>query len=75
MTKDNIQITADPYFCAGALTDTGFTPPAAIAYNSVGSSVTITNSYTEIFLHTKTTDCPVSTCSLKEPGCLSPLSA
>ena len=46
-----------------------FMNPAAIAYNSGGASVSIAADYTAIFAHSQQNDCPISSCSLMEPGC------
>ena len=61
--------------CSTSLADAGFTNPNAIPYNSAGSSVTIFTDYTTIFTHSLTTDCPLTTCLLKEPGCGTDLGA
>ena len=64
-----ITVSANPLDCSVALTDAGFTNPAAIAFNSAGSSVSVTTDYTAIFTHSMTTDCPLTSCELQEPGC------
>ena len=73
--KDTITIVQNPLDCSLALTDAGYTNPAAIAFNSVGSSVSVAADYLAIFSHTSTVDCPVDQCSLMEPGCGSALAA
>ena len=49
--KDSITVTQNALDCSTALTDIGFVAPAAHAYNSAGSSVTIISDYTAIFNH------------------------
>ena len=46
-----------------------FVAPPAITYNSAGSAVTIVPSYETVFTHSQKTDCPITSCSLKEPLC------
>ena len=65
-TKDSITVTARPLDCSTALTDAGFVNPLPIAFNSVGSPVPVAAGYTAIFNHLQQTDCPLSSCSLKE---------
>ena len=57
------------------MTDNSFANPGAILYNSAGSSVTVAAGFTDIFVHSSTTDCPVTNCALKEVGCLTALAA
>ena len=52
--------------CSGALVDASFANPAAITYNSAGSSVTVAAGFADIFTHSQTTDCPVTACILKD---------
>ena len=66
ITKDSITVTQNPFDCSGALVDASFANPAAIAYNSAGSSVTVAAGFTDIFTHSQTTDCPVTACILKD---------
>ena len=57
------------------MTDNSFANPAAIPFNSAGSSVTVATNFGDIFVHSSTTDCPVTSCTLKEVGCLTALAA
>ena len=50
-TKD-LTITGSPLDCSTCLVDAAFVSPAAIPYNSAGSSVAVVNGYTDIFTHT-----------------------
>ena len=46
-----IVISAFPLDCTASLVDAGFANPAPIAYNSVGSVITVIADYTDIFTH------------------------
>ena len=66
--KDLIIITADALDCSNSLTDISFASPASLPYNSAGSSITIINGYTDIFLHTAQTNCVLDSCRLSTGG-------
>ena len=66
ITKDSITVTQNPVDCSGALVDASFANPAAIVFNSAGSSMTVATGFTNIFTHSHTTDCPVTACILKD---------
>ena len=51
-TKDSIAIIGQPLDCSNSLTDALFPNPTPIIFNSSGSSTTIIEGYTEIFVHT-----------------------
>ena len=57
--KDSITVTQNALDCSIALSDAGFTNPLPIAYDSGGSSVTISSGYTAIFNHVNIADCPL----------------
>ena len=50
--KDSIKIIGQPLDCSNSLTDAIFPNPAPIIFNSAGTSATIIEGYTEIFVHT-----------------------
>ena len=71
-TKDSITVTQNALDCSTALTDAGFANPPAIPYNSVGTGFVVTTGFSDIFTHSQTTECPVTSCVLKDsPGCSS----
>ena len=59
--------------CSDSLTDAGFNSPAPIPYNSAGSTNVAVSGFAAVFTHTKQTDCPLTTCRLKQQGCSSDL--
>ena len=61
-----ITIIQNALDCSTSLADGGFTDPAAITYNSAGSSLAVTADFTGIFTHSQTTDCPLTQCHLRE---------
>ena len=75
-TKDSISAIGSPVDCTDSLTDASFNvSPAPVPYNFGGSTVAISNGYTEIFTHIKAADCVLDSCSLREVGCASPLAS
>ena len=65
-------VTALPLNCDIALEDNSFVP-ATLIYNSAGSSSVVAVDYKTIFSHHSITDCPLNTCAVYEPDCLTPL--
>ena len=64
--KDLITVTQNPLDCSIALTHVGFTDPAAISFNSAGTGVTVASGFSDIFTHSQPTDCPVTSCVLRD---------
>ena len=71
INNDWITVVGLPLDCTSSLVvDPTFVNPPGIPFNSAGSSAAVVLSYTSIFLQTMSVDCPVSSCSLKESGCV-----
>ena len=62
-----------PSTCSTSLVvDPSFSQPA-VTYLSGGSDIEITATFNAIFMHSLTSTCPVSSCSLQDTSCGSPL--
>ena len=70
-----INVVGDPLDCNTSLTPTGFANPANIPYNSAGSAVTIAADISAIFTHTSAVDCPLTSCVMMLPDCVTPYGA
>ena len=71
--KDLVIISALALDCSSS--SVSFTNPAPITYNSAGSSISVINSYTLIFIHNPL-DCFIDSCSIRTGGaCGTPLVA
>ena len=63
------------YDCSTSLVERSFPNPALIPYDSSGSPVEVTADFSIIFsgYDNTNTDCVLNSCSLREPGCATPL--
>jgi len=76
---EDIRIIADPLDCNPSLADAGFvysldvlgsaTPGTHVVYQTGAPDELITTTFTNVFTHTLTVDCPVSSCVLEEATC------
>ena len=74
-TRDSFIVSQLAVDCSASLVDNGFLNPPAIPFNAFGSTLAITTGFTDLFTHDiQVSHCPVTACTLKEPGCATALS-